>query len=288
MGIGYQATDRKVIDYDLWFTDAERLAFRGPRGDLGAEGVIACIGAAQTFGRFVDRPFAAQLAQILARPVMNLGFSGAGPEFYLGNDLLMHCLRRAEIVVAQSMSARSVTAGIFETQANNGVLKFLDGPLQGETFLAQKAYQKLRTEYGEEPYREQVAAAQAQWLKLYGDLCEQLTGRKIFLWLSSENPGDNVNLTKSPVGIFPHFVDADMVRQIGEMGFEVVICVLKDMPSQILVNDRTGVVEPAFDAEHFPTRPEKLRAINTYYATPDMHDQAARLLITHILGTQSG
>lgn len=285
MGIGYQATDRKVIDYDLWFQGEEKLAFRGPRGDLKASGAIACIGAAQTFGRFVERPFAAQLAQILARPVMNLGFSGAGPEFYLGNDLLMSCLRRAEMVVAQSMSARSVTAGIFETQSNNGVLKFLDGPLKDETFLAHQAYQKLRQQYGEDAYRAQVAAAQAQWLKLYGELSEQLTGRKIFLWLSSEKPGDNVNLTKSPVGTFPHFVDADMVKQIGEMGFEVVTCVLKDMPGQILVNDRTGVVEEAFDAENFPSRPEKLRAINTYYATPEMHDQAARLLIAHILGS---
>lgn len=285
MGLGYQATDRKVIDYDLWFTASEKLAFRGPRGDLAAPGAIACIGAAQTFGRFVERPFSVQLAQILARPVMNLGFSGAGPEFYLGNDLLLNCLRQADIVVAQSMSARSVSAGIFETQANNGVLKFLDGPLKGETFLAQKAYQKLRTQYGEDAYRAQVAAAQAQWLKLYAELAEQLTGRKIFLWLSSENPGDNVNLTKSPVGTFPHFVDADMVKQIGTMGYEVVICTLKDMPGQILVNDRTGVLEEAFDAEHFPTRPDKLRAINTYYATPEMHDQAARLLIAHILSS---
>jgi len=285
MGIGYQATDRRVIDYDLWFTGTERLAFRGPRGDLDAAGALCCIGAAQTFGRFVARPFAQQLSDILARPVINLGFSGAGPEFYLGNDVLMGCLERAETVIVQSMSARSVSAGIFETQANNGVLKFLDGPLEGQTFMALKAYQKLRDDYGEDAYQAQVASVQARWLGLYQDLAGRLAGRKIFLWLSSENPGDNVDLSKSPVGTFPHFVDAGMVEKVAAMGYEVVLCTLKDMVAQVLVNDRTGTVEPVFDAEHFPSRPDKLRALNTYYATPEMHDLAARLLIRHLLGS---
>jgi hypothetical protein len=284
MGIGYQGTDRDVIDYDLWFHEDDlHMALRGPRGDLEAAGAICCIGAAQTFGRFVERPFAQQIGDILNRRVLNLGFSGAGPEFYLKRPVLMNCLEQADMVVVQSMSARSVTAGLFETQSNNGVSKFLSGPRAGETHLAQKAYGLLRKEYGEDAFRAQVSAAQDGWLARHRELAERISGRKIFLWLSSEKPGDNVDLSQSPVGIFPHFVDADMVQAVADMGFEVVECVLKDMPAQVLVNDRTGHVEEAFDAEHFPHRPDRLRALNTYYATPELHNLAARLLIRQIL-----
>lgn len=284
MGIGYQGTDRNVIDYDLWFADGStRLAFRGPRGDLAAPGAICCIGAAQTFGRFVPRPFAQQIGDILGRTVLNLGFSGAGPEFYLTKSLLMNCLARAEMVVVQSMSARSVTAGVFEVRGNNGVLKFLEGPRAGEVHKAQKAYRILRRDYGEEVFRTQVAAAQTAWLAEHRDLAARIPGRKIFLWLSSEAPGDNVKLDTSAVGVFPHFVDAGMVEQIAGMGFELVTCILKDMPAQVLVNDRTGVVEEVFNPRDFPDRPDRTRALNGYYATPDLHDLAARTLIRHIL-----
>ncbi len=284
MGIGYQGTDRNVIDYDLWYADGNtRLAFRGPRGDLSAPGAICCIGAAQTFGRFVPRPFAQQIGEILGRPVLNLGFSGAGPEFYLGKPPLMTCLAGAEMVVVQSMSARSVSAGVFETRGNNGVLRFLDGPRKGQVLKAQKAYRTLREEYGEDAFRAQVAAVQAAWLDRHQDLAARIPGRKIFLWLSSEAPGDNVKLDKSAVGTFPHFVDAEMVEKVVGMGFEVVTCVLKDMPPQVLVNDRTGVVEQVYNARDFPDRSDRTRALNGYYATPDLHDLAARKLIRQIL-----
>lgn len=283
MGVGYQATDRRVIDYDLWFAEGSNLAFRGPRGDLGAPGAICCAGAAQTFGRFVHRPYPQQLADLLGRSVLNLGFSGAGPEFFLTHDLLTDCLGRADITILQAMSARSVSAGLFEAQPNNGVLKFLEGPRKGELHLAQAAYQILRDEYGEAAFQAQIGAAQAQWLALYRSLAERIPGHRIFLWMSSRDPGDDPGLTHSPVGIFPHFVTADMLREIGDLGYAVVQATLKDMVPQVLVNDRTGLVEKVFDARTFPDRPERMRALNTYYATPGMHDLATRNLARHIL-----
>lgn len=284
MGIGYQQTDRNVIDYDLWFIQGHpSLAFRGPRGDMQTPGAICCIGAAQTFGRFVHRPYAQQLGEILNRPVLNLGFSGAGPEFYLGKPVLMNALARAEMVVVQAMSARSVSAGIFETRGNNGVLTFLDGPRKGEVHMAAVAYRLLRADLGEAAFRDQIAIAQEVWLAHHADLAARIPGRKIFLWLSAAAPGENMDLSQSPVGIFPHFVDAEMVQRVAGMGFEVVTCVLPQMTPQVLVNDRTGRVEEVFDAAHFPDRPDQARALNTYYATPELHDLAARNLIRQVL-----
>lgn len=287
MGIGYQKVDRRAYDYDLWFPENQlSLGLRGPRTDLDAENKISFIGAAQTFGRFVKNPFPTQVASFLEKPVLNLGFSGAGPEFYISNDYLMKLLKDSETVVVQSMSARSVSAGLFEAQRNNGVLKFTEGPRQDETMLALEAYRILRKEYGEDAFQKQVRLVQEQWIKLHRELFEQLQARKIFLWLSETKPGENVQLETSPLGIFPHLVTKKMVSEIKDMGYEFVECVLPGMPPQIIVNDTTGIIEPVFNEEDFPKRPSHLRYMNSYYATPELHNKAANHIIRHLIATQ--
>ncbi len=279
MGLGYQETDRNVIDYDLWFDEETQLAFRGPRNDLSAKGGIVCIGAAQTFGRFVEHPFPNMIAEFLQTRVLNLGVSGAGPEFYLERPRLMDCLKHADVVIVQAMSARSVSVGRFRTQPmNKGVLSFVDGDLAGKPYLAQTAYQLLRETEGEEAFNTQVESAQKRWLEQYQELYDQISGRTIFLWLSTEYPPENLNLAKSSVGHFPHFLTAPMVDAVERMGYEPLICVLRHMAPQVLVNDRTGVVEDVFDKTSFPNRPSGLRALNTYYATQELHKLAAKTL----------
>ncbi|MBX9749624.1 MAG: DUF6473 family protein [Roseococcus sp.] len=286
MGIGYQAVDRRVIDYDLWFAAPEGPALRGPRLDparLDWPRALCCIGAAQTFGRFVHAPYPTQLGRLLGRPVLNLGVSGAGPEYYLRRPALMAMLARAGIAVVQVMSGRSVSAGVFRALDNNGLLEFLDGPRKGERMLAQPAYAALREEYGEAAFRAQVTAAQTTWVRLYRELAGSLTGRKLLLWISADQPGRNVRLERSPLGAFPHLVTAEMLAEVGTLFDHVVPCVLPHMPAQVLVNDVTGMMETVFDAARFPARPEALRQLNTYYATPDLHDLAARELARCLL-----
>ncbi|MEM1389522.1 MAG: DUF6473 family protein [Pseudomonadota bacterium] len=282
MGIGYQDVDRDVIDYDLWFLSNNSPALRGPRSNLSEtdlSNTICCIGAAQTFGRFVEDPYPAQIGRLLQQPALNLGVSGAGPGLYLAQQELMKLLEQAGTVIVQAMSARSVSAGIFETMANNGVLKFLEGPHKDKQMLAQQAYLLLRKDLGEEAYREQVSKAQAQWVNLYKELAQRLTGRRVFLWLSSHKPGDNVRLESSPLGVFPHLVTDEMVSKIAPFFDDIVECVLPQMPAQVLINTHTKVMQDVFDARRFPNRGDETRSFNSYYATPDLHDLATRKLV---------
>lgn len=281
MGIGYQMIDRHVIDYDLWFLDWNGPALRGPPQDLTQidwSRAICCVGAAQTFGRFAADPYPAQIGRLLHRPVLNLGFSGAGPEFYLHKPSIMELLREANIVIIQAMSARSVSAGAFRALGNNGVLELLEGSHKGKQQLAQPAYAEFRQLYGEVAFQEQVAKVQARWVELHRELVGQIKGRRYFLWMSADRPGANVRLEKSSVGAFPHFVTAEMLATIEPLFEDILECVLPNMPPQVLVNDLTGVVESVFDKVRFPSRKEETRSLNTYYATPDLHDLAANLI----------
>src|SRR5579875_548468 len=88
----YQAPDWWVVDYALYslpdlpsdLVPGLPLRLRGPApGELGRGGYIACVGAAQTFGRFCEEPFPALLSRDLGIPTLNLGFGGAEPQLFL-------------------------------------------------------------------------------------------------------------------------------------------------------------------------------------------------------------
>jgi hypothetical protein len=274
MGLGYQETDRAVIDYDLWFPWAGGPALRGPRVALGAPGTICCIGAAQTFGRFVAEPYPAQLGRLLQRPVLNLGFSGAGPRFFLREPRLVEVLRHAPVVVVQCMSGRSVSAGALRTSNNFGVLEFVSGARMGQKMLAANALAALRAEAGEAAFAAQVAAMQAAWLADYRELLAMIGGRKVFLWMAGQRAPETLDLGRSAVGQFPHFVTRAMAAEVAALCDGSVESVVAPLPPQVLVNDLTRRIEPVFSAEQFPGRAGGNRSLNAYYGTPELHDRA--------------
>jgi hypothetical protein len=78
MGQFYQDLDAPHFDYQLSFVgDIADTQFRGPPADLSRP-YIACVGAAQTFGRFCASPFPEILGRRLGIQVVNLGVGGAG------------------------------------------------------------------------------------------------------------------------------------------------------------------------------------------------------------------
>ena len=84
MGYGYQKHDDELVDYQLWKMDGLTHLFRGPKPvNLNRGEFFICMGAAQTFGRFVPKPFPALVAEKLNLQVLNAGHAGAGPLFFL-------------------------------------------------------------------------------------------------------------------------------------------------------------------------------------------------------------
>ncbi len=71
-GVGiYEDRDGHIVDYEV-FNLLPSLAVRGPKPPLDGGSFFACIGAAQTFGRFCERPFPTILSEELRLPVLNL------------------------------------------------------------------------------------------------------------------------------------------------------------------------------------------------------------------------
>lgn len=283
MALNYQKSDRNVVDYELWYLAGGQVPLRGPRVQFAGTDYVCCIGAAQTFGRFVADPFAQQVGRFLDRPCVNLGLAGAGPDAFLNRQRFRRVIQNASLVVIQSMSGRSVSAGVFKVGGNNGVLEFLSGPRKGEKKLAQDAYKILRDEYGQSAFDTQVKAAQDRWVDLHRELIELCTGKTIYLWMSQKNMTSEEDHQKPNLGVFPHFVTGDMVDAVRSQCDATVDATWAAMRPQPLRSMFTGQLEVVYDKERYPERSERLRCFNNYYATPEMHDHAARLLCHQIM-----
>ena len=112
---GYVLRDWEVIDYQCHELSGTGLWFRGPAPEkLEAGGYFTAIGAAQTFGCFCDRPYPALLEKRLGMPALNLGYSGAGPGFFLRNDEMLRVINSSAFCIVQVMSGRSTSNSLLD------------------------------------------------------------------------------------------------------------------------------------------------------------------------------
>jgi len=112
MNYNYQVED-DFIDYQSYHLDDWLL--RGPKPDL-SQPYFCCLGAAQTFGRYCQSPFAHLLSQKLGVGALNFGIPGASPTYFL-NDKLLKYANQAEFVIVQFLSARSCSNSLFKNRS---------------------------------------------------------------------------------------------------------------------------------------------------------------------------
>ena len=132
MGKGYQERDKEIIDYELYEYPGFARPFRGPDpGPLEDKRFFTCIGAAQTFGCYVEKPFPGLLSEALGMPVFNMGVAGAGPGFFLKRKRFVEQANKSTFVVLQLMSARSVSNSLLESQGGEMLTRRSDGETKG-------------------------------------------------------------------------------------------------------------------------------------------------------------
>lgn len=111
--MNYQLFDWQCFQYDLWTLPGVGY-LRGPDPrPLDKGRYIVAIGAAQTFGRYVDQPYPDLLAARLGIPVVNLARSAVGPSHFSSNAVIMKLVNEAAACVVQVTAA--APAGIPST-----------------------------------------------------------------------------------------------------------------------------------------------------------------------------
>jgi len=290
MSEGYQARDAAIVDYDLWQPATQGVWLRGPRpASLQAGSYFACVGAAQTFGCFVNQPWPSLLAEQLQLPALNLGIAGAGPARFQ-DPALLELLRGARFVIYQVMSGRSADCSEFvsggherltlrdgrELGADAAWSELLHRDLEGSHHAVLRGIKnRFAAQFARKHVRQLVAETQSNWTAAFQTLIAAVARPSILLWFSKRTPQHRPRFhsLQAMFGEFPQLVDAAMVRAIAAHTGHYVECVTsRGSPQPLAV--------PVRPADAGTGEPEQvLWTHNAYYPSPQMHEDAANALL---------
>jgi Sulfotransferase family/Domain of unknown function (DUF6473) len=268
---GYQKRDNEVIDYEVFMLPGTRWPLRGPAPSRIAVGeYFACVGAAQTFGCFTQRPFPALLEGRLDLPALNLGYGGAGPRLFIGHQAVMNYINQARFAVVQIMSARSEDNTRFDSRGLEQLIRRSDG----KRIAADAAYRELLANESRDTVAVVVEETRANWVRSYSALLGMIEVPTVLLWFSVRPPDyeESYADVEALFGEFPQLVNRDMVDQIKDLSDEYVECISSRGFPQPLVSRFTG--EPV-SVDLASERQE----LNDYYPSPQMHEDAADALL---------
>jgi hypothetical protein len=269
---GYQDRDAEIVDYQLADIPDVGTRLRGPIPDLTRD-YFTCLGAAQTFGALVERPFPTLVAEAIGLPVLNLGVPGAGPRYFVEHPALVSHANRGRLAIVQVMSARSEDNERF----TSGGLELLTMP-DGARLGAEPAYRRLIEEESERTVRAIVEQTRRNWVESYRNLFAMLTVPTVLLWFSTRTPHYTASYgdVHGMFGSFPQLVDATMMRDIRPLADDYVEAISARGRPQRLVSRFTGL--PAIITGRSDLGSRRLE-YNTYYPTPEMHGDAGASLI---------
>ena len=268
MSSNYQDSDRGHFDYDLHpIPGIPDMMFRGPRFDPSRP-YVACIGAAQTFGRFCARPFPTILRDRFDFQFVNLGIGGVGARFFDASQYLK-LVNTAEFAIVQVLSGRSEGNSLFDNTESGGLLgvRVRDNKrMRFEDFLADllatephdlvgRVIEETRKNYVENTLR----------------LLRQIKRPKVLFWFSTRVPDyrDEFSSVWDLLGEFPQLVNRTMVDQLRTHTDDYVECVsTAGLPQQLWESN-----EP-IDG----TTIQNGNLINRYYPSPQMQQEAADVL----------
>ena len=277
MNRGYQEADIRVCDYQLWRLNGTSLYFRGPGPVEAGSKYFVALGAAQTFGRFVPRPYVSILHDHFAIHGVNLSVSGAGPSFFLRSPRILEIIENAEFVILQVMSGRSVENSEFEVGMNQGTLRRRNK--ESGFVFAEFAYKELLKESDVEKLVKIRAETQHRYIEEMVSLLQLIKCPTTLLWFSTRHPEYNENISDigGYLGDFPHFISRSVIEQITPYADSYVEIVSKRGLPQPIFDFETKEPSLVWPEDLFPG--VKLRYHNNYYPSPEMHEDVAAALL---------
>lgn len=87
---------------------ASKLMCRGPRRKLDRP-YVAFLGGSETYGKFVEQPFAAQVERAVGLTCVNLGSANSGLDAYVQDPDILRIASDAQLTVIQVMGAQNLS-----------------------------------------------------------------------------------------------------------------------------------------------------------------------------------
>lgn len=273
--VQYQGRDAAVVDYELFELPELEYTLRGPRpASLEPRQYAAVLGAGQSFGVLVRDPYVHMLQRAIGFPFLNLSVGGSAPGLYLRNPAYLDYVNRSRFCIVQVQSARGSESSYFEARHGKNMLRPRGSTLPfvpGDT-----AFEKMIEHEPPALVRAVIGEIRANWIREMIQLLARVEVPKILLWFSKRTPEyrEGQDSYKAMAGVFPQFVNRAMLDEV--VGFAdqyVEVVTSRGMP-HLLLDKATG--QPI---EVFLGDAKVRQSVNTYYPSPEMHEDAfARLL----------
>lgn len=292
--MGYQDRDWEIVDYQDYCLENTKFTLRGPKPpSLEKDSYFVCLGAAQTYGAFCQEPYPQLISQKIDLPALNLGFGGAGPDYYLQNmELLKKYLNNAKFAIVQVMSGRSESNSLF----SSGGMEYLTKVADGSKARAAVAYNQLLKQNNKSYVEKIVAETRANWVKHQIQLLQEIEIPTITFWFSTRPTHykeiylcqqlayfslffGQTKASNLLFGEFPQLIDSAMIEQVKEYSDEYVECISKRGFPQRLISRFSGKptkIDTAAAGQGIKSRQWKY---NKYYPSPEMHVDAANSLL---------
>lgn len=270
--MSFEQRGHMPLDYQPSALPGSALRFRGPLNvDRGP--AVVCIGSSETFGRFIDAPYAAQLDAALDLPVLNLGVINAGLDVMVNDPAIAANVANAEAVVMQITSAHTLTNRFYSVHPRRND-RFLSASAMLRTIYPQVDFTEfhftrhllshLQTESSDrfEIVRTELEIA---WVARMRRFLNSLAPPVHLLWLANRRPdaAESSDLTQ-----YPLFITMKMLELVGQDAASVTIAAPKADES------RDGVQGKFFG----PSEEAAARML----PGPALHAMAADKLLEHL------
>ena len=211
----YQHRDLDVVDYEGFEIEGLPYALSGAKTENTDSGEYRVIlGALQSFGVLVRKPFAHMITEEFNLPMLNLSVEGGAPQLYLNNRSVFEAYANAKFVIVQVMSALSSKTSYFETR--NGKNMFRPAGSSMPYVPDDTVYNAM---FENEPTiltRSVIGELRANWMREMTDLLSAITAPKILMWFSKRSPElpDDFSSYRQFSGMFPQFINREMADSV--------------------------------------------------------------------------
>ena len=197
---------------------SSRVLFRGPRRQLDGN-YVAFLGGTETYGRFIEYPFATLIEQRIRVACVNFGVVNAGVDLYLQDPAVMEILMNAEAKVVQVMGAQNLSNRYYSVhpRRNDRFLRASDRMQELYPEVDFADFHFVRHMLGhlsdtcDERFQTVVEELRQAWTARMKHLLTQIRGKVVLLWFAEQPVPTDLRTTLDGD---PLFVNRDMIETL--------------------------------------------------------------------------
>ncbi|SFT14483.1 hypothetical protein SAMN04488040_3433 [Sulfitobacter marinus] len=247
----YVAMGPGALDYQPCRYGTSKLLFRGPKRTLDKP-YVAFIGGTETYGRFIEKPFAALVEEETGQRCVNFGCLNAGIDVFARDPYVPQAASEAVITVVQVMGAQNMSNRFYSVHprrndrflAPSDLLKTIFREIDFSEFHFNKHLLTTLRQASPDRFDAIYKELQSAWVTRMRLLVENMQGKVILLWFANHQPAETI-LPINGLGDDPLFVTRSMMAQVAPYVAQVV----EVIPSALAQEDGTeGMVFAPLEA----------------------------------------